>query len=567
MKRGKIKKRFKFRRKLASLFFLAGFGIAGVTAQAQQTPAPALPAKTYMKQSVFYLPVKIDERVRSTLREVRLYCKEGASRPWQLKDKATPGQTYFTFRAPHDGEYWFTVVTVNKSGQSTPSDLRNEPPGLIVVQDTQLPQVDVHPAGTTDEGTLVQCVIRDANPDFGKTHFYYQTGDGGWQSPMRSSIRSDQYCIPAQAVFTGMVRVEATDLAGNTMNREFNLGAIHASQPGHSAGQTVAQATNAGTKVAPVKAPAPAPFVNDVPAPFPVETVENVVVPKGNSTGPELVPINHQGAAPSSPVTSESKIVEPITDDVKDIVSTAPPRAAGYGAVQITESHEIDSPAAQTRKATTGVRHLVNKTHVYLNYQIENKGPSGVGKIGVYVTRDQGQSWQKLGAERDAKSPIEFDLPAEGLYGVSLAVTNGRGFGGNAPAPGDAPEWAIEVDVTKPTARLIDIRSSNEGDSGGMIINWNAQDKNLAAEPIDLYYAVSREGPWQPIAKGLRNDGHYRWEVPGNVGAEAFIRLVARDAAGNATICDTAQGVTLDDHSRPRARVLSVGTAPPRNGD
>ena len=44
-------------------------------------------------------------------------------------------------------------------------------------------------------------------------------------------------------------------------------------------------------------------------------------------------------------------------------------------------------------EATTAVRHLVNKTHVYLNYQIENKGPSGVGKIGIYMTRDQGQTW------------------------------------------------------------------------------------------------------------------------------------------------------------------------------
>jgi len=553
MKRKTSKKRgFKFRRKLASLFFLAGFGMTGAAAQAQQAPVPDLPAKTFMKQSVFYLPVKIDERVRSTLREVRLYCKEGANRPWQLKDKASPGQTYFTFRAPRDGEYWFAVVTVDKSGRSSPADLRNEPPGLIVVQDTQLPQVEVHSVGNTDEGTWVQCVVRDANPDFAKTHLYYQTGDGGWQSPVASPKRPDQYCIPSQAVFSGMVRVEATDLAGNTMNREFNLGAMQVAQPNHS-GPAVAQAAYGATKGVLSKstpmAPSPAPVSNDVPGPFPVEHVQNVVGgANANASGPELIPANHSGPLPDGTITTESKIVEPITE----------------------EAHEAASPAAQTpstRKVTSTAKHLVNKSHVYLNYQIENKGPSGIGKIGIYVTRDQGQSWEKLGEDRDPRNPIEFDLPGEGLFGVSLAVSNGRGFGGNPPAPGDAPEWAIEVDLTKPTARLMEIRSSSEGEAGCMLINWNAQDKNLAAEPIDLYYGVSREGPWQPIAKGLKNDGQYRWAVPANAGAEAFIRLVARDGAGNATIAETTQGVTLDDHSRPRARVISVSTTPPHGSN
>jgi hypothetical protein len=546
MKRAKTKKRFKFRRKLASLFFLASCGItsatvAGGTAQAQQTsrsdlPASRsdLPAKTYMKQSVFYLPVKIDERMRSSLREVRLYCKEGPNRPWQLKDKASPGQTYFTFRAPRDGEYWFTVVTVDKSGRSTPTDLRNEPPGLIVVQDTQLPQVDVRPVGNTDEGTLVQCVIRDANPDLTKTRFSFQTGDGSWQTPTPSTKRPDQYCIPSQAVFTGMVRVEATDLAGNTMNREFNLGTAQVARS-PSSGQTLVQTSSGGTtKVTPPApmAKTPASVMNKVPGQFPVETVENA--------GPELIPAaHHTDAAAPGAITTDNKIVDPVTEG----------------------SHEtIVNPVPQTPK--TPIRHLVNKTHVYLNYQIEDKGPSGVGKIAIYITRDQGQSWQKLSEAREAKNPIDFDLPGEGVYGISLAISNGRGFGGAPPAPGDVPDWCIEVDMTKPAARIADICSGEGSDVGCMVVTWNALDKNLPDEPIELFYAASRQGPWHPIAKGLRNDGHYRWEVPGNVGAEAFIRLLVRDAAGNVTIADTAQAVTLDDRSRPHARVISVGTAP-----
>jgi hypothetical protein len=59
------------------------------------------------------------------------------------------------------------------------------------------------------------------------------------------------------------------------------------------------------------------------------------------------------------------------------------------------------------------------------------------------------QSWQRLGEDANRKSPVEIDLPGEGLFGVSLVVTNGRGFGGTPPSPGDSPDWWIEVDVTK----------------------------------------------------------------------------------------------------------------------
>jgi len=41
-------------------------------------------------------------------------------------------------------------------------------------------------------------------------------------------------------------------------------------------------------------------------------------------------------------------------------------------------------------------------------------------------------------------------------------------------------------------------------------------------------------GPWTLLAAGLRNTGHYEWAVTGpNVAANAFLRVTARDFAGN----------------------------------
>src|SRR5207237_8294242 len=59
-------------------------------------------------------------------------------------------------------------------------------------------------------------------------------------------------------------------------------------------------------------------------------------------------------------------------------------------------------------------RQLLNTTHVTLEYQIEQQGPSGISKIEVWMTRDQGQSWERLAEEPDRHSPVGVELPGEG---------------------------------------------------------------------------------------------------------------------------------------------------------
>src|SRR5262249_21071272 len=155
---------------------------------------------------------------------------------------------------------------------------------------------------------------------------------------------------------------------------------------------------------------------------------------------------------------------------------------------------------------------------VFLEYKIEQTGPSGVGRVQIWMTRDRGQSWESLGEDADRTSPAEVVLPGEGVFGVTLVVSNGRGFGATPPASGDSPDWWIEVDVTKPRGELVSVFPGNNGDRGVMLITWNAGDKTLGRERVDLYWSANRDGPWMTIAKGLKNDRQYRWTVPQEVG-------------------------------------------------
>src|SRR5262249_5168802 len=152
----------------------------------------------------------------------------------------------FTYQVPRDGEYWFAMVTIDKQGKAYPSDLRAEPPGLVVVIDTVVPQMELTNLGATPDGQLVQFDVRDQNIDIARTRFDFQGGDRVFRPLEPITGRPNVFCIPAQAVCTGIVRGTAEDLAGNQATRE-----IHIDQMATLKAPPVQQANNPPTLPAP----------------------------------------------------------------------------------------------------------------------------------------------------------------------------------------------------------------------------------------------------------------------------------------------------------------------------
>jgi hypothetical protein len=145
---------------------------------------------------------------------------------------------------------------------------------------------------------------------------------------------------------------------------------------------------------------------------------------------------------------------------------------------------------------------------------------------------------------------------------LRLVTTNGLGFSDGPPKKGDAPEYVIEVDTTKPQAEFVEAKLAPIAENPYVDITWKASDENFGAEPIDLFYSATPQGPWTPIVKGWQNSGQFRWFLPRGVGREAYLRMVATDLAGNSARCDLGTAVSLDDNSRPSARIIGVGTTP-----
>ncbi len=368
------------------LAILLGLGLASAESQAQQPPVK----KFHTNKTTFKLPIQVGKN--TNIKEVLLYMKE-ASGQWELKDWTTPAASHFTCHVPHDGEYWFTLVTVDKKGGVFPADLSRTAPHLIVVVDS-----------------------------------------------------------------------------GN------------------------AAASGAITETAPAE-----------------------------HVSPAAVP------------------------DRKYVVNDTPPEPRA----PMAQSPTMHS--APMRSATGG--RLVNNTQVSVDYNVAKVGPSGIGRIEIYATPDNGQTWQRVGEDTGARSPAEVNLPGEGVWGIKLVATNGNGLGGRAPVAGDKPGSSIEVDLTAPQVHSMEIDPITK--RGSLEIRWKMSDKNLGHDPVNLYHGPSPNGPWQPMAMKIKNEGRHAWQFPRDVNPQFYVRLEAFDLAGNVTRFDLRDPVVLDT-TEPDLNIINI---------
>ena len=122
------------------------------------------------------------------------------------------------------------------------------------------------------------------------------------------------------------------------------------------------------------------------------------------------------------------------------------------------------------------------------------------------------------------------------------------------PRSGELPEVWIGVDLTKPVARILTAGEGTGAEADSLLITWEASDLALAARPITLMFAENPGGPWTVIAAGLENTGRYAWAVPTRLPQRIFLRLEARDEAGNVGTFETSEPVTLSGF-HPTVRV------------
>jgi hypothetical protein len=503
-----------------------------VMGQARNQTRSAPISKNYTNHNVFHLPINIEEKDRAGIREVQLYVKVPGG-DWLRTQTAPPSQRSFEYKALADGEYWFTLVTTDARGLPTPNDISRLAPEdiLVVVIDTQPPTFELQTIKQANGELLLRCTVFDANSDPKTTKITFRSADQAVHVLEPLPGQAGMYRLPGPEAFLVPVLVSVSDLAHNSIVKEVNLQEVPAIvQPGSAA----------------------------VPAKQAVESVK-YSPPSGGTleiANASTPPSSNQGQAKAAPPPPFIPPAAPAPVQSTNL----DPRPAPVQSTSL-DSRPAPAPSAASTSSTpsslpaSGNRQLLNTTRAALDYRIDQVGPSGVGKVEVWMTADQGHSWQRLCEDHDRRSPTEFDLPGDGLFGLRVVVTNGNGFGGRPPQAGDQPHCWIEVDTVAPIVQLRDIEPVTNGNS--IDIRWTASDKNLGPEPVNLFYATRKEGPWQPMATRVKNDGLYRWAFPRDVGGQFYVRAEVTDLAGNVSRSESPSAVVLD-MTEPRASVVGV---------
>ena len=115
----------------------------GAVDPAAPLAASAAPAPIYWRQTLFSIPFHVEHPIGSPRNRSKSSCtyRRTGVCIGTIGDRPSHKKGYFLFKAGVDGEYWFDVRTLDRSGQIRPQGPHT--PKLIVIVDTVPPKVQL----------------------------------------------------------------------------------------------------------------------------------------------------------------------------------------------------------------------------------------------------------------------------------------------------------------------------------------------------------------------------------------------------------------------------------------
>lgn len=493
----------------------------------------------------FTIPFRIAPERRPQVKEVLLYMSRDRGRSWQLQARTNPMQDGFAFQSQQDGPYWFNVALLDQNNRQEPFNIYTAPVGQKIVVDTTRPEAKLW-ANRNNQEVAIQWEIREDHPNINSLRLECRTQEMPQDQWIPIQVRpglSGSGNFPSPSASGVQVRLHISDVAGN-------LTTVIAETNGSSAFGAVPSNLAAGS----------------TPAPSPVGAMSTVQI---GSSGYAPVPSPTPGPAPA-PASNAF-------DNSPFGTASLNPSQVSPGGLTPTNATGIRPGTAETAavpRANQKPIQFVNQRQATVEIELGKVGPSGIGSVEVWTTLDEGETWALASTETinsdNAVDPalmkpaatrykVPVQLQREGAaQGYTLIAKSRAGLGRAAPARGEAPQIRLECDSTPPNVDLFspvpDAEARNQ-----LLLVWKATDKNLANQPIiTLEWAEQPNGPWQKIGGGdLPNTGKYSWSVPQGTPHSVYLRISARDLAGNKGVAQTQQPI-LVDLSVPEVNILGV---------
>lgn len=496
-----------------------------VFAVAQSQAAPESPTPIHTRKTQFRIPYRYDadEMRKLNAREIRLFVSDDRGINWRHVQSVAPATGRFDFIAAGDGEYWFSVRTVDGGGQLFPRGELNRA-GLKVFVDTTHPRFEV--AVRELKPGRVQLSWRSADRHIDTRTLrleYLQAGSRRWQpvSIIPQANGQTSWSVPQGGKVA--VRGSIADMAGNSTRAEQQtqiapLAPVRRPPAEPSYDEPIAERHSAD-----FMADAGRQFINRMPRISNRQRRPVANIPRRSATGLNSQFVSSRDEEPRPQI--ENRTLAAVPDS------------------------EIFLDAAGNR--------IVSEDSFDISYEIGDVGPSGVGAVEFYITRDGGRKWFKLGDDLDHRSPFRVKVPGDGTYGFEIRVRSGVGLATDPPQPGDAPSIVVVVDQTPPVVQLYPTQQGQGASLNKILIRWKAEDENPASRSISLAYSASPNGPWTKISDWEKDTGSFLWNVADDAAPQLFVAVAARDAAGNVCRVATSKPIVVD-LKKPSAKIVGV---------
>lgn len=545
---------------------IAGLLLANVPAWASASPKP-----THTSKSRFRIPFRFDSAAlqRMNAREVQLHVSRDRGTTWELAQSLPPDGGKFDYQASGEGEYWFSVKTLDGKSQLHPPRGSYET-GLVVVVDNTPPTLDISLQQIGPGKLQLSWQAEDANLNTNSVRAEFQpAGSKDWEPlPLDSAAIGDtSWSVSQSGVIS--VRSSVADLAGNVANATSQI------TVNVNSGGGIKLRSHHRSPVARIKREeAENSISKDLTAQLPT------IDPRQSAPeydGPIITP---QGSTPPyTPYTSvrnaSTSRVDPSDEQwprggvnaetVPFTVSSKPqapmPPSNSSAATQTPAGVATTEPGPQSRRPVTKQR-VVTTRRFQIGYEVEEVGPSGIGAIELFITENNGRKWWKYGDDPDQKSPFDVEVPRDGVYGFAIRVRSISGPSMDPPQPGEPPAIVVAVDQTAPVVELLPVQQGQGANVNRLTIRWKVTEDNPSEKPISIYYSVSLNGPWEPIS-GWKDEpnGTFEWSTGPGVPTRFYIRVAARDVAGNVGKAETPTPIVVD-RVQPSARIVDVEVSP-----
>lgn len=558
-------------------------------------PAPTLAADDdgvapiYHKDRSFRIPFDLDGQKIRLIKELQLWASEDVGYNWKQVSRATTDQKEFMYRARRDGEFWFAVRTMSAAGQLSPPSDETVRPALKVIVDTRNPSLVLESDGRQGSTAKVRWEVKDENLDLKTLSLEYQVaGARDWKRvPLRRPALLGTESWDANTVESIRVRATVADRAGNVADAEVELpeGATvppdvatlvpeGGAPPVRPIGRTKSpiEADSSFTPVEEDAAPASSPRGTRG---WGSDGVKRPIARQARAGSDALVstspPVPDWDTASNSNANSNPFEGSPAPAPPADFSTPARPPGfndpfAGAAAPPATAPGPADAGGGDVPTM------LVGGPRFRLKYDVQDVGPDGKPAIvELWITRNGGRSWSRLGPDEDRTSPFDVNLPdGEGTVGLTMVAQSSSGLGDLPPSPGDRPQTWVEIDATPPRVQLYPPQIGSGQHAGKIAIAWRAEDPHLGEKPVSLFWRPDRPGlPWVPIAdaQGREGVGQFVWAVPPEFPPRFYVRVEAVDEAHNKSFAETPEGTpVIVDRSRPRSKIIGLDTGAREGG-